>query len=153
MSVGPVKRRPAGSLKAAVADLVTAAGGLEAVAAATRVGRSQIQRYTDHDDLERQMPVDVVIVTEALARQPIVTRYLAERAGCVLLAVEAAALNGSIWDELRELGPAVGQVFADAMAAAADGCLDDAEKLQLLEDLDRIGRLAHQARRELLRDG
>jgi hypothetical protein len=122
------KTRTPGSLKEAVAQLVTLIGGQKGAAELARVGRAQIARYTD-DSGENEtvhMPVDIVGVLEQASGDPLVTRFLASLSGCVLL--DLSPRGGPYALALAKIGEETGQLFAEfARALANDGAFDEDE--------------------------
>ena len=66
--------RTPGTLKAAEAALVTKAGGIKS---SCIVGKSVLQQCTDEAHPDRHLSAHVIAELETLARDPIVTRYLA----------------------------------------------------------------------------
>lgn len=71
--------RPVESVEAVTQRLIDACGGFRAAAAAARVGKSQLHRYTDPRETEGDafMPADVILSLEMQCGDPIMTRYLA----------------------------------------------------------------------------
>lgn len=75
------------SLKQASKRLIKSCGGLEAAAMVTRVGHSELARY--YDPSERLfMPIDVAADLEAISRNPLVSRCLADMLGFSLIPIE-----------------------------------------------------------------
>jgi len=122
---GPSRPRPPGTLKAAVAALIDACGGQQRAAELCRVGKSQLGRYT-LDDCPDQIPADVIECLEAIARDPVVTRYLASRANHALLALEPLT-HATYSVLLSNIGKEGGEFFAEAALALVDGRLSPNE--------------------------
>lgn len=130
---GPMKPRPAGSLKAAVAELVTAAGGLERCAELTGRSTTQLFRYTNPESPD-QMPVNVIMALEAIAARPIVTAFLAQALDHVLLPVLPAAAAGDVLPGTATLAAEHSDFFAKLAADLADGRIDPREAGRLADE-------------------
>lgn len=154
---GPVKPRPAGSLKAAVAELLAAVGTLERAAEIAGKGRSQVHRYGDPQ--EASLPtVDLVRIWELAAGDPIVTRYLAAESGFALEPVarptaEAGAVG--LHAGAGQLSGCHGDFFLHLMEALADQVVEPGEAGRLVADMDRWMAVAQQLRQRFvaIRDG
>lgn len=138
------KRRPAGSLKEAQADLVEACDGAVRAAALVRVGRSQLHKYTDADEPNDvvHMPVDVVRVLERFAGAPHVSRFLAAEAGFVLEPVTPApgAADERIAAQTVQVAASATELFGDASQALEDGHVDPQEAGLIIRDIDALTR-------------
>lgn len=155
MAKAPYKPRPAGSLKEATQALLTAAGGTVKASEITGRGQSVLQRYGDPAEPGRTMPVQIALQLEKTCGQPIVTRYLAAEAGCLLLDLGAVAA-GRLGAELARVGQEASDVFAAAAAAVEDdGKVDAGEAGRIVEELDDLLRAAMTYRQHLaaIRDG
>lgn len=130
------KPREPGSLKSAVAELVTACGGQGPSAELSRVSRSQIARYTDdsgeHETV--QMPADIVLALERACGDPVVTRYLAGVQGHALIDLKART-DEPYGVVLARVGKETGELFAAAAQALSDRRMDRRE----------AGRVKHEA--------
>jgi hypothetical protein len=132
------------SLKALFRVLVELCGGLDASAACVRVGRSQLHNYCDMFS-DQFAPLDVVVVLEAVAGEPLVTAELARRAGCILVPL-AADGEGKVAQDMAALGKEVGETFAAyGRAMSDDGQVDASEAEQLERELADVMRVASQA--------
>ena len=137
MRCGPLKPRAVGSWKAATARLIEAAGGTQAAADITRVGKTQLQRYTDPAEPAYAMPVDVVVALETVVGQPIVTAHLAARSGhCLWRPPEDQDGPESIHRHYAEIGRAVAEVMAEYALAIADGVIEPREAERMLATID-----------------
>lgn len=79
-------------------QLIRAAGGLEAAAEISGKGKSQIARYqSPHDEASITLEVIEALesVTSGSVGHPIITRYLAMRAGYVLVQLPQKPANGT----------------------------------------------------------
>ncbi len=113
-------------LKTATHALVRDVGGVDAAAAAARVGRSMLSDYGHPQKPGMFMPVDVVLDLERALRRPVVTQQLALAQGYDLVPVEAAE-GGLVPSALAELGREVSALFGETAAAMQDGRLTEAE--------------------------
>ena len=111
-------------------------GGLDAAAAVTRVGRSQLGNYASlHDG--QTMPVDVVADLEAVAGEPLITAELARRAGYLLVPLTPAD-DGPLAERMARLAAEVGQAFSAYAAAVADGHTTAEEEAHIARELTDI---------------
>lgn len=128
----PYKPRPAGTLKEALAELVTAAGGNVRAAELLRTSASQVQRYTDPAEPDYCMRVDQVRALEAATGRAIVTEFLAREAGGVLLPIETAGLGAlgaeiaATAQEIAEMFGAFAEIQSDASEAGAEVTANEA---------------------------
>ncbi|NKE43403.1 hypothetical protein HB662_01340 [Roseomonas frigidaquae] len=137
------------AFKALARTLIEAVGGLDAAAAATRVGKTQLGYYQSphHDQF---MPADVVARLELLAGDPILTAELARRAGCRLVPVEPIT-GTQLGALLAHLGSEVGTVFAAYADAWRDGTITLEEKAGIQRNLQSLIRAATNADAHLTR--
>lgn len=153
MNTAGYKPRGFRSLKEAVNALVNAAGGIRAAAEGCRVQGATLFRYTDDSDEneDRHMPVDIVEFLEGEAKIPVVTEYLAEKAGCNLLPISLAEVSATDLNiDLAETSRHVSQLFEDwANAIANDGVIDRQEAKELLRDNIELVRILMRMRSDL----
>ncbi len=140
-SHGAVKPRPAGTLKAAVLELVDAVGGHVRAAEIVETSKGHVQRWTDPDgESAGVLPsVGKIRLLERAAGEPVVTRFLAAEAGHALMpmgqstaetiAVLLALSAGEIADVLR--------AGAEAMR---DGHVSRREAVEMLPEIDQAMR-------------
>ena len=142
----PLPESSYAGLKTATRRLVAATDGIEAAASITRVGKSQIERYTSphHPDF---MPIDVVADLEAATGQPLVTEALARLAGCALHEVEPNASHPNPLIGIASLARHTGEVARDVAAALADRAISAAEARGIFADLDELESCARELRR------
>ena len=137
------------TVKSAVRELVTEAGGQARACAATG-GRIQnhatMSRYGSPHE-EQHMPVDVVALLEADVDAPIVTAQLADLQGYVLVAKPAAVAREVTVADMCGLVQEAGELFTDLASALADGTITAQEcrdlglrrtGLRVMEDLAQI---------------
>lgn len=130
-----IKRAP-GSLKETEAALVKACGGLEKAAALTRVGDSQLQRYTAPGEPDCHMPADVVRSLEMHCGVPHVTSHLAMVTRHVLIDVsegESAQAAG----HLAKVGQETAELFKEFGTVIADGSISPREAGRLMQAVMR----------------
>ncbi|NBN78700.1 hypothetical protein GWI72_10520 [Microvirga tunisiensis] len=144
----PSNEHQRAALKRASAHQVRCAGGQEAAAALTRVGRQTVQTYCsaapDHADV--YMPLDVMLdlTLDAVARDepPLLLREICALAGGAYVAGPAAAGVATDWGRL--LAAIAGQhgeaVAAVCQALADDGQVsaDEVRALNIRELLSRV---------------
>lgn len=123
------------ALKAFTRALIEKAGGLEAAATRTRVGKSQLHEYGNPDKRDF-IPIDVVADLEADVGEPIVSRALAHTAGFAL--VREAHHDSIAADPARELR---------LTTARLGNLADDFDK-----DLSRRANLTPNSKRQLVKD-
>lgn len=139
---GAVKRRPPGTLKAALLELVEGLGGHIRSGEIAETTKGTVQRWTDADgEAAGVYPgVQKIRVLEAAyaakGGEPVVTRFLAHEAGYALVRVEgrsalalqlmAALAGGEMGDVMRAIH--------DAMAD--DGALSPAEAGRIVAEAD-----------------
>lgn len=133
-SHGAVKPRPAGTLKAAVSELIDAVGQHDRAGEICEVSKGQVQRWTDPDGeaADRYPGVQKIRALEAAAGEPIVTRFLAAEAGYVLVKPEGVSTQS-----LPLLTSLLAGEIGDVLRAIADGTADDGKL-----DAREAGRLA-----------
>lgn len=133
--------RPLFSLKDAETRLVEACGGAVEAAEFCRVSSSQLHRYTDPSRDDCHMPADVVMVLERIAGEPIVTQFLAAKAGWDMTPRESQesdeieALAGALGFEMAELN-------AEVFRATADKVIDEDEARRIGKEAADVERKA-----------
>lgn len=152
---GYYKRREAGTLKGAEADLVAACGGPVAAARMCRVGKTVLQQASDPDHPNRHLALPVVADLEWACGQPIVSRFLAGDLGWVLEKPGVISLDtlpvaiGRITSEMGELlSAAAMDVRAGALSRA-----NAAHVLRETEDVLRAVMLLRAEARAVMEDG
>lgn len=134
---GAVKARPAGTLKQAILLLVEAVGGHVRAAEICECSKGHVQRWTDPDgDCASVLPpVHKIRALEAVAGDPIVTRFLAAEAGHALVSVQSdpEVALGVLLALAAGEGAEVLKVGADALR---DGVLTAKEAGRLVPEID-----------------
>ena len=110
--------------------LVSACGGVEAAAAACRVGKSQLGRYQSPHDQE-MLPIDVVAALERATGLWPVTTALARLSGHALVQLHAEPGAPELLLRLGDLMRRTGEACAEGAAAMADGQLTEQERAGL----------------------
>lgn len=131
-------------VKAATRRLVTALGGIDAMAACTRATRTLASEYQSAHS-ERWIPADVILDGEMIAGEPLVTAALARAAGCALVPV-ALRGRGDLAVKLAEIGRDVATMFATSATVLAHGRPTAVVRSALIAELDEVARVALEAR-------
>ena len=126
------------ALKAAARVLVSRIGGLDAAAAGTRVGRSNLADYGSVNQPERFVPADVIADLEAAAGEPLITAVLARAAGFELVRLGGNGGPVDVVGPLSQMAWRAGSALATAIAALADGRIDAGERVMLIEQLSAL---------------
>ena len=134
------------SLKSAWKVLVGRAGGVEALAAGTRVGIASISGYGAQHMADSFPPADVVLDAELLAEEPLVTAALARAQGFSLIPVETRD-SGDLAAHLVEISRGAAQLFADSACALRGPGPTAEERDRIARDLDVVARAALETRR------
>ena len=129
-------QREFSSHEAAVSALLGMFPKLLVAAENCRVGEKQLSAYANPNLPERQMPIDVVLDLELVAKEPIVTRHLASRQGWAVFPLPKSKSN-SKWDRhLRGIVKEASEVFLKLADALEDGKLTHNEAMGLLPEVD-----------------
>jgi len=129
------------ALKAATRQLVTAVGGGNEAAKATRVSQQVLSGYGSVGDEhhERFAPADVIADLEAECGQPIVTRKLAELANCLLVQLPHGAGNSAVTERSGRSAHEFGEVMSGVFGALAnDGRITPDEAAPILNDIREL---------------
>ena len=120
------------ALKAAVRDLVTAAGGANRAAELTRSDAPRLSRYgSPHEAMHA--PLDVIADLEAEAGAPIVTAILADMQGFNLVPQTAISKpDASISLSIGEAAKDFGAMISELAVALADGNLTEQEAAHVI---------------------
>lgn len=117
-------------------DLIEAVGGLEPSAEITGLSTSQLGRYqspTERDSMPLRVIEELEAVTHSEIGHPIVTRYLARRAGYSLLRrPDVPACRSAILDLLARQAKEQGECDPEMLHALADGQIDAEEAERLI---------------------
>lgn len=124
--MGSYKRRPPGTLKDATDQLIDAAGGQKKVADLFNWKRQYLHEYSNDggDDTNRTIPAGLARQIEAFIGDPILTRFLAAEAGCVLLPLPKGAGAGQAGMDCARIAQRFGELmeeYAKALCARGQG--------------------------------
>lgn len=131
------------ALKAAMRDLVAAAGGNVRAAKVSRADSARLSRYGSPQE-SMHAPIDVISDLEQEVGDPIVTRILADRAGFVL--VPKATLTNpvpAIYDAAAPVMKEVGDVLTKLGKAMIDGVVTPAEADEILPEAREASAQIH----------
>jgi hypothetical protein len=145
----PTTETTRNAIKTAFKRLVVLAGGVDAAATITRVGRTILSDYGVPQLPDRHVPADVLLDLEMIAGAPLVTEALASAQGFILLPVNVG--EGDVAEALARVSQSAGKTLSDGLQALRDG-LPDAERGVLIRDLTELSRTANHAL-GLLRNG
>lgn len=144
-------------LKQATRHLVKACGGLEAAAAVTRVGHSELSRYYDPRE-KLLIPADIIADLERDCGRPILTQTLANLIGFELVQLPHTAGNRDDCHHWSALLALLGEETAALLQNLAKGLADHGTLSEdaiadnrLIEHLDNLLETAIQLRHTMLR--
>lgn len=115
-------------------------GGADAAETCTRVGRSQLFDY-GNIGMDKFIPVDVALDLERVGGSPHITAALARMQGYMLVQIEVPRERGTLAVLIAEIGRDVGELFATAAGALTHDKLTEAERQDLLRELDNLHRV------------
>mgnify|MGYP000393800162 FL=1 len=138
----PVKRQDPELPKAAIARLIEQAGGVKNACIAIGRSLSQTYAYADQAVGDEMSFAQVVALTSATA--PAGAEYLALRAGGVFLPIAPA--EADIGKHTAESIKQSGEACAAIVVAMCDGVIDDAERPNVVRELDEAIRTLVQLR-------
>ena len=139
--------RDYGSVKAAVAALIGAAGGEKAAAEKCRVGKSMLSDYANPHHEKTHMPVDVVLQLEEATGEMPVTTHLAAAHGCMVLRLPEAEIDHQWTQHVARLAKEAGDVFARShQFLEDDNDIDEREAPILLQEIDELMMAAAEMR-------
>lgn len=156
------KPRAPGTLKDATDRLINAVGGGTRAADLTGWPKQQFYRYSDDgaDNANVTIPVGIVRTLETNAGRPIVTEFLANEQGCIILKPVVMNDGCSLPELFALFAEATAQLAADAARAFSpkgDGGVEVVSKEagRMLADLDAALSRAASLRAPLavIRDG
>jgi len=128
------------ALKIKTADLIERVGRLVAAAGFCRVSKTMLARYGSEGVADRDCfaPIDVVRDLERLVGDPIVTRFLAEEAGHVL--IPRPRFEGvTVGDVQAAIGACAfehGEAVSTTLSALADGRVTGGEARRIIKEID-----------------
>lgn len=107
-------------LKGAVRTLLERAGGSGRASYITRTDQPRLSRYASPNET-MHIPIDDVAVLEKDAKDPIVTRALAQLSGYLLIPEPAVGRHPVTISELGALGKETGEALSALSKSLADG--------------------------------
>lgn len=134
------------ALKRATADMVKGAGGVEAAAAFTRVGKTLLADYGS-PNRPAFVPIDVVADLEPLTRDregwPHVTQALCKAMGGTFVAEPEVPVTGAdLFGKLAQLSSEFADVTRAVCDGMSDGKWDTRDASELERQLDDVIRVA-----------
>jgi hypothetical protein len=133
------------ALKSACRAAIRRAGGLEAFAVASRVGKSTLQRDCSPDHPAAFLALDVALDLDLDAGAPLIAGALAEAQGWRLVSASdhaGTACSPSsppcVSAALLAVAREIGDVVPSVMGALADGRFTAAERAQALAEIDEL---------------
>ncbi len=125
-------------LKNATRELTRSAGGQKVAAFASRVSQQAISDYGNINALSVFMPLDVIADLEKSVGEPIVTKALAELAGCLLIQLPKEDGGDTLSREAGESAQRFGQMMTDFGCALRDGSINSRDAGALKNDIDQL---------------
>lgn len=131
------KERQAGSLKAAVYDLVQECGGNEAVGKLLGCSAENVRRMADCDDRQHVPRIEQIVLLERHCGEAIVTSWMAGQSNCIVEPVvcenvaPVATVIGKLTEEFAD-------VLADAGIAVATGRLTHISAKPILRETNDL---------------
>lgn len=138
--------------KRIAAQLVRAAGGVEAAAGFCRLGKSQLSDVGNVNISDKFMPLDVIddleAVTAGTPGWPQVTRALARRRGFELVPMPEASDVEIDWlQHIAQLSKEAGDVVSKLAANAAGGITAaEIKRAEIVREFDELVRIAVEGR-------
>lgn len=144
------KARPAGTLKEAEDRLIKAVG-VERAADLVNRGRTTIYRITDPSEHDSHLSADQIRLLEQASGDATVTAFLAAEAGCALMPLGDAGVDGDVPRDFAAYADrSAGLIAAYAKDLADDGRIDGEEAGILIGKLDRVMAALADFRAELV---
>jgi len=138
----PARQR---ALKERFRDLVETVGGVDAASGFCRPGKTALAQYYSLSpaDADRFAPIDVIVCLEAVAGEPIVTRYLAAEASALVVPIAAQA--ASCADLFRLMGEKCREsadLNEHLLTSLADHDFNEREAAEAVRKMDDLLRVA-----------
>ncbi len=137
-------------LKAATRRQIKASGGLEAAAAVTRVGKTELGSYQANGNATRFAPVDVVADLQADSSDTALLEALANLINCIVVPLHVT--GGALHRDMAAFGQHAAEVFRDYAEIRNHGTTTIKDLQRLDRDLEQVIHVAVHAR-ATLRDG
>lgn len=139
------KRRTPGTIKEATSELVDAVGGQVKAAEISGWRRSYITDYTDESErhASRTMPVGLVRTLEAVVGKPILSRFLVQELGWIVLPIPEVATSGRLGQDTAAIAQRFAELMAEigrasCLAGAGGARVTPAEAGRLIAELDDL---------------
>ncbi|MEJ5141352.1 hypothetical protein [Gluconobacter albidus] len=130
------------ALKTATQLAVRAIGGIDAAAAVTRVGRARISEYQNRNSTTTA-PVDIAIVLDEFAQEPLILGAMAHAAGYTLTPLHLG--HGDVAEIMEGVACNAGLTMATTVRVLADGIITPDEAADLSRDLSKLQRVVTHA--------
>ncbi|HEY4344394.1 MAG TPA: hypothetical protein VGN05_08605 [Parvibaculum sp.] len=131
-----LKRTPR-SLKHAVANLIAEFPSVEQASRFCRAQASSLSGYANPNQMERIVPVDVVLDLERKLGRPVVTEFVAARLGYSLVPLPKVRDSDPLGQRIRRIVKEGSKVFVDAADALEDGEITTDEAVILVAAVER----------------
>lgn len=131
-------------VKAATRVVMASHGKGSAAAASCRLNEGSLSDCASAHHPDRTLPLDVALQLELMGASTAISAAMARAHGCILVPVEVRG-GGDVAAELAALGREVGDVFAAAARALADGVISEAERGDLVRELGEMMSVGQRA--------
>lgn len=129
-------------IKTATQAAINRIGSIDSAASVVRVGRSQLSEYQSRN-YPAVVPVDVAIVLDEFAQEPLILTAMAQVEGYMLMPVHLGESNGH--HGMDKVAAKASATMTHAIEALADGKYDQVEAVLACRDLSNLIRVAHSA--------
>ncbi|GBQ93805.1 hypothetical protein [Gluconobacter albidus] len=130
------------SIKTATQAAINRIGSIDAAASVVRVGRSQLSEYQSRN-YPAVVPVDVAIVLDEFAQEPLILGAMAHAAGYTLTPLHLG--HGDVAEIMEGVACNAGLTMATTIRVLADGIIMPDEAADLSRDLAKLQRVVTHA--------
>lgn len=130
------------AIKTATKQAVTAVGGIDAAASATRVGRSQIADYYNRNS-PQVVPADVAVALDQCAEHPHILSAMAHAEGYAILPIRVG--DGDIAQDMQDIALGAGDLMSETVRVLADGIVTEDERHALMTRLQTLNHFVNHA--------
>ncbi|MBF0889792.1 hypothetical protein [Gluconobacter cadivus] len=130
------------SIKTATQAAINRIGSIDAAASVVRVGRSQLSEYQSRN-YTAVVPVDVAIVLDEFAQEPLILGAMAHAAGYTLTPLNLG--YGDVAEIMEGVSLKAGLTMATTIRVLADGIVTPEEAADLSRDLANLQRVVTHA--------
>lgn len=134
---------PVPAIKTATKDVIQKIGGYEAAASITRVGKSNLSDYGNHNS-PLIVPVDVAVVLDCCAQQPVILAAMAHAEGYALVPIHFG--EGHIPKDMADFTDKASQAIQRGFEALEDRKVDVHEAHELVRCMGDVIRVAEHIR-------